>query len=485
GMMAIAFGGVGQFVVFGISSAAGVFAALVFTVVVLPVLLEFWHPHPVVTKPKRKTLWRSALRLFGMPFRAIGWVAGKTGLRWLLGATWLQPQLDKIPAVSYAARYPIIAVFAALFAICAYGASQVRIDTNLVEVFREGTTLRQTYEIVDEHMAGTGAMEVMLDFDTLDAMTDPNVLKAIDGFQNLLEDKYSRYVVRTNSLADLVKETHRIMRDGDAQYYSIPDDPLAVSQLLYLFNSSNPEDRQMLVSDDYSRSHIAIQMRNAGSSEYAAFFDEMNADLDASFAPLLADYPAMTTEVTGSVAVLMRMMDVISQSQFKSLTTAVIIISMIMMLTLGSIQGGLLSIVPNMLPAVLAFGLMGLFGVPLDTDTLMIAPLIIGIAVDDTIHFVTHYRMALARGRTMEEALKQTIREVGQAVTFTSLVLGCGFFMLTFSDYLGLAKVGSFGSLAIFVALLCDLLFLPALIYVFRPRFGIKPGTGKVIEGTV
>jgi len=127
-----------------------------------------------------------------------------------------------------------------------------------------------------------------------------------------------------------------------------------------------------------------------------------------------------------------------------------------------------------MLPAILAFGLMGLLGIPLDTDTLMIAPLIIGIAVDDTIHFVTHYRMALANKMKPSDALVQTIKEVGQAVTFTSMVLGLAFFMLSFSDYLGLAKVGIFGSLAIFVALLCDLLFLPALIHVFKPSFGVK-----------
>ena len=82
--------------------------------------------------------------------------------------------------------------------------------------------------------------------------------------------------------------------------------------------------------------------------------------------------------------------------------------------------------------------------------------------------------MALANNIRPSEALIQTVKEVGQAVTFTSMVLGMAFFMLSFSDYLGLAKVGIFGSMAIFVALLCDLLFLPALIYVFKPSFGVK-----------
>ena len=171
---------------------------------------------------------------------------------------------------------------------------------------------------------------------------------------------------------------------------------------------------------------------------------------------------------------MMRLADDLSRNQFKSLAIAAVVISCLLMVTLGSLQAGAMSIVPNLIPATLAFGLMGLFGIPLDTDTLMIAPLIIGIAVDDTIHFISHYRMSLAENNDMRLALVEAIKRVGQAVTFTTLILGFGFFMLTFSDYLGLAKIGGFGALAIFVALLCDLLFFPALIMIFKPKFGQK-----------
>ena len=145
-----------------------------------------------------------------------------------------------------------------------------------------------------------------------------------------------------------------------------------------------------------------------------------------------------------------------------------------MMLTLGSIQGGLLSIIPNILPALLSFGLMGLLDIPLDTDTLMIAPVIIGIAVDDTIHFMTHYRLELIHTRSMAQALESTITNVGKAVMYTTMVLGLGFAILSFSDYLGMAKIGFFGSLAIFVALLSDLFLIPALLQIFKPNFGVK-----------
>jgi len=482
GMLSISFGGVGQFVTFGVSSAIGVLLAFIFTVVVLPVLLEYWHPHPTARAVKAATGWRKGLRAIGGPFRLVGSISAHIGLTWLLSAAWLQPLLDKIPNFAQKWRYAIIVVFTGLFGITLYGATLVRIDSNIVELFREGTPLRTAYEIVDEHMAGTGSMEVMIDLKQPDSVSDPVALQAISNLQNMLENKYGRYVVRTHSLADLVKDTNKIMNDGDPAAYAIPDDPLAVSQLLYLFNSSSPEDRRALVSDDYSRTHVTIQLRNAGSQEYAAFFKDIQDDIDATFGEVVTKYPDMSTNVTGSFALLMRMSDVLSQSQFRSLALAVIIISLIMTLTLGSIQGGLLAIVPNMLPAVLAFGLMGLIGIPLDTDTLMIAPLIIGIAVDDTIHLVTHYRMDLAKGLSMRAALTQTIKEVGQAVTFTTLVLGLAFVMLSGSDYLGLVKVGAFGSLSILVALLCDLLFLPALIFVFKPRFGVEVEDDLVME---
>ena len=474
GMGAIAFGGIGQFVVFGISSAAGVFSAFVFTLFVLPSLLELWHPNPNKGTAIPISMVGKIWHILTLPVRLLFAVFGKIGLSWLFTAAWLPPLLARIPQFSFRFRGLIIIVFTLIFGICLYGASKVKIDSNLVDLFREGTPLRVTYEIVDTHMAGTSSMEIMMDFQEEDALSDPKVLQTIDQLQDEIESKYSHLVTRTNSIADLVKSMHKTIQDGNQNFYTIPDDQQAVSQLLYLFNSSAPEDRQALVSDDYSRSHISIQMRNAGSVEYAELLERMQQDIDAAFSQLSTKYEGQKITVTGSVALLMQLADVISNLQVKSLTIAVVIISAFLMLALGSFYGGLIAIIPNMLPSVFAFGLMGLFGIPLDTDTLMIAPLIIGIAVDDTIHFVTHYRMALAKHGDLVRAIKEAVLQVGQAVTFTTLVLGICFFMLTFSDYLGLAKVGFFGALAIFVALLCDLLFLPALIYVFKPKFGVK-----------
>ena len=485
GMSSLAVTGMPMFVQFGLSSAAGVFFAFLYTIYLLPVLLNYWHPMQIKKTQKisenRKTGVRSLAFLLKSKILSflcflvnpIARLSKRVGLNWLLGAEWLQPLLSRIPAFVERFRYSIAIIFMSVFVICLYGATQVKIDSNLVELYSDDVPIGKAYEIVDEHMMGTGNMVIVVDTASSDGIMDPDVLNSMNRLQNTIEENYSEFIIRTNSLADLVIDTHAIMQDSE-DYRNIPNSQIAVSQLLYLFNSSNPEERRALVSDDYSKSHISVQLKNAGSNEYKDFFKDIQRDINKEFNGLKDQYPDIKVQITGSFALMMRLADDISKNQFKSLAIAAVVISLLLMITLGSFQAGVMSIIPNLIPASLAFGLMGLLGVPLDTDTLMIAPLIIGIAVDDTIHFISHYRMSLAQNHNMKLALVETINEVGQAVTFTTLILGCGFLMLTFSDYLGLAKIGTFGSLAIFVALLCDLLFFPALIMIFKPKFGQK-----------
>ncbi len=491
GVLALSYSDLLPIRVFGVMSALGVFMALFFTMVLLPILLSVWHPGNEQSKRtafnRLVSLWQS----LSMPQKSAAWLAYAalifSTLGFVIGAyvalvtlltviviTWQHAILQSVPRI--VARRPagVLAIFGVLLALCLYGTSQVRIDTNISELTREGSDMRVAYAVVDENMAGAQSMEIMIDTGVADGLLNPDLLKAVDTLQARILERYPEQISRTHSLANIVKDTNQIMNNDDPNFYQVPDTEAMVSQLLYLFNSANPDDRRALVSDDYSRSHITINAYNAGSYQYQQFFDELAVEIETSFAGLQSQFPALNVEVTGSIPLMMRATDEIAQSQYSSFLLALGVICVIMMLTLGSIQGGLLSIIPNILPALLSFGLMGLLDIPLDTDTLMIAPVIIGIAVDDTIHFMTHYRLELIRTRSMALALESTIADVGKAVMYTTMVLGLGFAILSFSDYLGMAKIGFFGSLAIFVALLSDLFLIPALLHVFKPDFGVK-----------
>ena len=454
--------------VFGMMSAFGVVLAFFFTLVLLPILLDLWHPgapeaddasladrmgalwHRLSNSTKIGTALIYIVAMYLMLGPWVGTYITVISLLTYIVVNWQLAILSAVP--NFVARRPwlVLSVFAGLFALCSYGMTLIRIDSNMTELTKEGSAIRVAYETVDENMAGAMSMVIMVDTHTSDGLYNPRLLQAMDQLQSRIETSYSDQVTRTNSLANIVKDTYKIMSDDDPAYYRVPDDDQMISQLLYLFNSANPEDRRALVSDDYSRSHISLNIYNAGSYQYQRFFEEISQEIDEVFGPLESEFPELEVYLTGSMALLMRMADEVANSQFSSFTFAIAVISVIMIITLGSLQGGLMAMIPNMIPALLGFGLMGLLGIALDTDTLLIAPLIIGIAVDDTIHFMTHYRVELIRTGSISESLVSTIRDVGQAVMFTTMVLGLGFALLSFSDYLGMAKMGFFGSAAIF-----------------------------------
>ncbi len=491
GIIALATSDILPIQVFSLMAAMGVALAFLFTIILLPLLLDIWHPGamggsasladrlgsrwqslPGVLKALYALVYLAAI--FALLGIAIGsYIALASAFTYVV-VQWQKPILQRIPRITQKHPFIILALFGSLFLSCAYGMSLLRIDTNMTELTREGNPMRVAYDVVDENMAGAQSMVIMVDSHQADGLLEPEVMRAIDQLQLRIETNYADQVTRSYSLANIVKDTFEKMNDDEASFYRIPETQQMISQLLYLFNSANPDDRRSLVSDDYSRGNITLNIYNAGSYEYKQFFDNIAVDIDEVFAAAKAKKPELEVYLTGTMALMMRMADEVATSQFASFSLALGVISVIMVITLGSLQAGAIAMIPNVIPALLGFGLMGLLGVPLDTDTILIAPLIIGLAVDDTIHFMTHYRVELIRTKSIELALSSAINEVGQAVMFTTMVLGLGFALLSFSDYLGMAKLGFFGSLAIFVALLCDLFLIPALIIVFKPTFGLK-----------
>ncbi|NOT85520.1 MAG: MMPL family transporter [Methylococcaceae bacterium] len=479
--------------VFAGMSTMGVGMAYLFTMILLPILLDFWHPEP--SKPQLKKNWLQKLpdqwlalssktrtvclfAYIGLVLLALGWAIGgfiaaiSVITYWVVNA---QKQiLTAVPRLASRHTASILMIFGMLIAVCWYGESKIRIDSNVTELTREGSEIRVAYEVADSKMAGTQNMEIMIDTKTTDGILNPLILSRIDALQKHIIAKYPEQVSRTYSLANLVKDTNKVMHENQADFYRIPDSQQLVTQLLYLFNSVNPTDRRSMVSDDYSQSHISVNVYSAGSSQYQAFFEEVNAEINQVFADIKTDFPNLEVTLTGTVPLAMRTQAIIAHSQYGSFLVALGVISLIIFLTLSSVQAGLLSLIPNIIPALFTYGLMGLLNIPLDTDTLLLAPVIIGLAVDDTIHFMSHYRISLLKTRDMAQSLKSTITEIGPSVMFTGMVLGMGFFIQGFSNYLGTAKMGIFGGLAIFIGILCELLLLPALLVLFKPKFGLK-----------
>ena len=439
GLMSLVLVPLKPIVFFGIFAAVCVGLAFGFTVFLLPVMLDVWAP-----VPKQQDRDRDHLIL--------GWI-------------------KRIEGVSIQHPGKVIGIFSVVAIFLTYGFLQLRIDSNFVEIIKEGLPLRDTYTLVDRHLGGTTNMEIMLDFKVPDAMKDPDVLVAVQSLQTHLETEHRDKVTLTMSLANVVKDSFKALNNDDPSKYVIPSDPAVLAQVLFLFSNANPDDRRRLVSDNYQRSRIGLNALNVGSVEAMAMMKEVQHFIEQRFAPLKQKYPGLEITLTGNMALLAIMLDYISWSQIKSFSLALGVISIVLFLVLGSWKAGIVSLPPNLFPILASFGLMGFFGVPLDADTLLIAPIIIGLAVDDTIHFMTHFRLEIEKSKDIGTAVVHALREAGQAISFTSLILSAGFLVFLLSFHNGLSHFGIFAAVAVMSALICDLFLLPALCRVFHLDF--------------
>lgn len=439
GLLAMVLVPIPPIVIFGISAAVGVTTAFALTVFLLPLMLDIWHP---ISKKQAAKLIETSPRQ--------NWTQ-----RYL---EWLAPFSQKYPV-------GILIVFLIIGCVAVVGVLQVRVDSNMVEIIRKGHPYQTAVLLVDKEMGGTQSMEVHLGFSKMDAMKDPQVLNAMEALQRYMENEQDLFVVKTDSLVNVVKNTYQVLNENRAEMYTIPQDRPTLEQTLFLFDSANPEDRQLLVTDDYREGRIAVRLYNYGSIAYLDFLKEVKQKIAELFDPLRSDFPGMQVEITGGLALMMQMIDYISWSQIQSFGLALIVISIILLFVFGSLKLGLIALIPNIFPVLMTFGTMGLFGIPLDADTLIIAPIVIGIAVDDTIHYLSHFRVELSESGRVIDAIVISIKEVGQAISFSTIILVLGFLTLTVSTHMGMARFGYLTAIAFISALLADLLLLPALCY--------------------
>lgn len=434
---------------FAIMSTLGILFALFLTFYLLPVLIDFW---PTVSKKKV---------IVDAPDKK----------RFLDVLPFLRSVLDKVVPLVEKRPVAFIVPFVLTLLVSLYGASQVKVNSQILDQYPKDSDFTQSVQVADKHMMGAYAMVLYLDFHEDFALQDPEVLKAMDELQKKFETKYSKYVVLTNSLAYVAKDANRKLNGNAPEYERIPETRETLAQTLFLFNSANPSERQRLVDDSYSKANIKISLHSYGSYEYYQVFKQMRADIDEMMAKLKAKYPKTEVSITGIFTLAMQAAQYLTENEVISFGIALVVVSVILLLVFGSFKVGMIALFPNLIPALLTLGLLGISGIPLDFFTMMLAPIIIGISIDDTVHFLSTYQLQIAEDGNINAALRRTMAETGPGVVFTSLILGLGFGIMAIASAAGTSNMGKFGALAIFVGLLNDLFLLPALLLTFKPKF--------------
>jgi predicted RND superfamily exporter protein len=360
----------------------------------------------------------------------------------------------------------ITLVCAGLLCAALLGASLLRFSHDPIAWFPEDNPFRLSADILNRELTGAVFMELLVDTGRENGLQDPEILKRMEEVRSYASGVQlgDIYVGKTIGLTDVVKETHQALNENRSEYYVIPDDPLLVAQELLLFENSGSDDLEDLVDTRFSKGRMTMKVPFVDAIQYRDFIDTTTA----RFAEILGDDVELT--VTGLMVIMGRTINAVIATMVRAYVIALAIITPLLILLIGRVRIGLVAMIPNLTPIILTLGLMGWTGIPIDAFTLLIGSIAIGLAVDDTIHFMHNFRRYFEASGDVRYAVHETLASTGQALLYTSLVLSAGFFIYMFATMHNLFYFGLLTGLTIILAFLADLILAPALMMlVARP----------------
>jgi len=356
---------------------------------------------------------------------------------------------------------------AGLLAIALLGALQLRFSHDPIKWFPEDNSFRVANDLINDELKGSMFMEAVVRTKEENGLQNPELLKKMDQLHRFASTFHYEDidVGKVVSLVDVVKETNKALHENRADFYTVPDDSLLVAQELLLFENSGSDDLEDLVDSQFSMGRMTLKVSMASATQYQLFLEK----LSDRFRETLGDEADFT--FTGIMVIVSGTINAVMRSMAKTYVVALMIITPLMILLIGRVRIGLVSMIPNLAPIILTLGLMGWTGIPLDAFTLLVGSIAIGLAVDDTIHFMHHFRRYFEVSGDAGLAIHDTLHSTGQALLYTSLVLSAGFFIYMFASMDNLFYFGFLTGLTIIVAFLADVVLAPALItLVTRPK---------------
>jgi predicted RND superfamily exporter protein len=325
-----------------------------------------------------------------------------------------------------------------------------------------------------ENLAGFIGFEVSVKTDGDASVLDPDVLRKVDRMEAFLKSR--RETIETWSVVDYLKTMNRAAQSGEDKDYRVPDSVEAAEQflLLYSFSQEGQQEINGLVSGDRKWLRLVSRVYDVSAGPYLALRDEVEA-LGRELFPD-GDFDV---RVTSESFLLHEAMDRIVSDLARSISFAFVFVAIFIGLTLRSLRLGLVTVVPNLIPTAATLGFMGLTGIPLRVGTVVVFSLGLGIAVDDTIHYLLRYRRERSGAGSFNDAVFRTHFEVGRPLILTSLVLMAGFLVTVPATFKSLQHMGILNSFTIGVALLADLFVTPLLLRLTERRGAGTSGEGE------
>ena len=342
-----------------------------------------------------------------------------------------------------------------LFAGIGVGIAFVKMDSNTVRYFSKDVDFRKTVEYMETHLTGPMSYELVVDSGEKDGIKSPAFMKAVEQFQKEFKVTYPD-VRHVASLVDIVKTFNKVMDNSK----TVPDSNELIAQYLLLYSLSLPQGMEINDRMDVNEQLLRV----------TALVNIVDTSLDLEMIQWAEDWwksTPYTAHISGQTAMFAHMQSDVTDTLVQSIMLAIGSVSLMMMFIFRNLRMIPLFIVPNVLPITLVVGAMGWLGMTIDMGVAISGAIIIGVAVDDTIHFLVKYREARKRGDDMQASLEYVMQYAGSAIIFTTVILSAAFLVFLFSQFLPNAHFGMVTAMALVIAVLVDLLMLPAILSKF------------------
>lgn len=427
---------------FGAYTAIGVLLAYVITIFFLPVALSKSKKH----------------RVFNV----------KAGSFY----SFIRRLLNRVTAINrlHHKKILIIGIFGTLIVFS--GVRNIEVNGKVFDDLGEDTELMQDSNFFTEQLTPQFPFEFIIDTETEDGALKADLLQRVDLFEDYLL-KYDE-IQRVSGLHMLMKEVNHLFSERDSLQpeassvtRKLPESDATIAQYTLLLEINDAPELERLVDFNYSKLRLTAFTEDAGSKR----INEMRESIDLY---LSENFPDEQITLTGTTILSADLTDKIVYSLAWSIFIAVVAISIIMTLLFQNIRMVIISLVPNLIPLIAIAGIMGYLNVDIKPSTAVIFTIALGIAVDDSIHYLARFRIEYLKSRALNAALTTTTVQTGRAIVITSLILIAGFGTLITSSFTSTAMMGILVCSTIFAALIADLFILPSLFYLIKPKLGIN-----------
>ncbi|MBW2410547.1 MAG: MMPL family transporter [Deltaproteobacteria bacterium] len=350
----------------------------------------------------------------------------------------------------------IVCIFAIGLAASFWGLIYLTIETDFSKRLDTSNSIRIDEKFYNRKFAGSNFLEVFISTPEPEGLLDPDVFSRVIAFQQTLEQMPE--VDSVVSVVDLIETIDRELNSGQSFYAQDALTRQLLAQYLLLFEMSGGEDLDRLANYDYQTMRMAVRL----SDTRVRFTFDLGNRVRRVAHDIFGD--TAFVHATGLTYLMGMFLDEIINGQRMGLVFAFVSILLLMIIWMKSVRIGLWSMLPNLLPILVLGGFLGWFYDEIDSDTITIAMIAIGIGVDDTIHFLMRWRSESTRSSDSAAALDRTFHFSGRAIIITTVILTAGFAPFALSDYYSVRIMGTLLPLTLVVALLADLLFVPALL---------------------